>query len=172
LSQNPAKHGPNRFKSYFETHETRLSQLRDSGFVRDDTLAIRRANKQLLLSGEIACLGGIIVRVEKALRVLENNGANSLIETDWYAYNVSLRGGHNIFRYDNQDEDYSFRDGHGDPHHKHIFDWKTGDEEEAKWVGADNWPKLDEVIVEAQNWYWMHKDELSNPDNYPELGLR
>jgi hypothetical protein len=149
-----------------------MAQLRSTGFVGDDTLQLSRATKQFILHGEIACLGSIVIRVEKALRILENNGPNSLIETIWYAYNVSLRGGHNIFRYDNQDEDYRFRKGHGDPHHKHIFDWRTGDEKECKWVGADRWPTLDEVIVESQNWYWEHKKELNNPDGYPELALR
>lgn len=172
MSQNPAKHGPNRLKSYLETHETRLAQLRRDGFVSSNTITLSEANKQIILNGEIACLGGIVIRVEKALRILEDNGANSLIETSWYAYNVSLRGGHNIFRYDNQDEDYSFRDGHLDPHHKHIFDWETGDEEDSKWIGAGNWPKLDEVIVEAQEWYWHHKNQLSAPDSYPDIGIR
>jgi hypothetical protein len=122
--------------------------------------------------GEIACLGSIVIRVEKALRILQADGANSLVEADWYAYNVSVRNQKNIFRYDNQDQDFSFRKDHQDRHHKHVFDWKTGDELAVKWVGAERWPKLNEVIEEARNWYWAHKDELSNPDGYPQIGLR
>jgi len=114
----------------------------------------------------------MVIRVEKGLRILENKGANSLIETSWYAYNVSIRGGHNVFRYDNQDEDYRFRKGHSDPHHKHIFDWVTGDELEIKWIGRNFWPKLDEVIVEAREWYWANKNRLPNSDEYPDLDLR
>lgn len=172
MSQNPPKHGPNRLNGYLETHRTRLAQLKADGFVGNDTLELTRANRQFLLKGEIACQGGVVIRVGKALRILENNGWESLIETDWYAYNVSIRGGHNVFRYDNQDEDYTFRRGHGDPHHKHIFDWRTGDELETKWIGADGWPNLDEVILETRDWYWRHRGELNSPEEYPALGVR
>ncbi|MEL6603743.1 MAG: hypothetical protein AAFP20_11025 [Cyanobacteria bacterium J06614_10] len=172
MSQNPPPHRPNRLKSYLETHETVLAQLRSDGFVGEDNIRLSASSKQLLMYGEIACLGGIVVRVEKALRILESNGSNSLVETDWYAYNVSVRNVANVFRYDNQDVDFTFREGHQDRHHKHVFDWTTGDELEVQWVGADNWPKLNQVIEEARDWYWANKDQLPEPDRYPAIDLR
>lgn len=172
LSQNPPQHRPNRLKSYLETHETVLAQLRRDGFVGEDNISLSAGSEQLLMFGEIACLGGIVIRVEKALRILERNGSRSLVETDWYAYNVSVRNVANIFRYDNQDVDFTFREGHQDRHHKYVFDWTTGDEQEVQWVGADNWPKLNQVIEEALDWYWENRNKLPEPDKYPAINLR
>lgn len=121
--------------------------------------------------GEIGCLGGIVIRVEKRLIVVEGEGVDVAVQTQWYSYNVSIRNGHNIFRYDNQHDDASFRD-HPDPHHKHVFDWRTGDEEEIQWVGAQGWPNLGEVIEEVYEWYWANKEALPHADQYPKIGLR
>jgi hypothetical protein len=96
---------------------------------------------------------------------------NPLVQTVWYSYNVSVRNHFNTFRYDNQDDDFSFRLDHQDAHHKHVFDWQTGNElsDSPIWVGAEKWPLLSQVLEEAEAWYWEHRGYLSQPDNYPDI---
>ncbi len=168
------RHQPNRFQNYFKTHETVLEQFKSRRFVGNDTLEFRPSNCCFLLDGEIGCLGGLVIRVEKLIRIVSQDPQEPLVQTEWYAYNASLRNNHNIFRYDNQDEDFNFRLGHADPHHKHTFDWCTGNElsESPLWVGAEKWPTLGDVLHELEDWYWKHKELLSNPEDYPELDLR
>jgi hypothetical protein len=122
--------------------------------------------------GEISCLGGIVLRVEKCLGIVEGQGMDALIQTAWYSYNASVRGAYNIFRYDNQDEDFSFRPGHQDAHHKHLFDWQTGDETGLEWIGSEAWPTLGQVIEELHQWYWSNRILLPSKHEYPEIGLR
>lgn len=167
------RHGPNRFKAYREIHETVINQFMDSGFVGFETLEFNPIPKGFLLEGEIACQGEIIITVEKFLEILSGEKDNATVQTVWYAYNASVRNRGTIFRYDNQDDDY-LRPGHLDEHHKHLFDWSTGQElaGSPSWVGSNNWPTLGDVIQELEEWYWEHHSELPNPDNYPELGLR
>lgn len=171
MKPNPPKHGPNRFKSYLEVHQTVLEKFKNLDFVSEENLEIQPSNGVFFMIGEISCLGNVVIRVEKELIILEGNDSNALIQTSWYSYNASIRGGHNILRYDNQHEDASFRN-HPDPHHKHVFDWREGDELSIDWVGADNWPNLGEVIQELYDWYWENKIYLMNPDEYSSIGLR
>lgn len=168
---NPPKHGPNRFRKYMEIHTTVLHKFKDSGFVGSENLEIMPSNGFFFMFGEIGCLGGILISVEKQLLIVGSAQSDALVQTSWYSYNASIRGGHNIWRYDNQHEDASFR-GHPDPHHKHIFDWQTGDEIKVDWIGAEGWPNLGEVIQELQDWYWNNRAQLPNVDVYPEIGLR
>ncbi len=176
MTPNPPKYGPNRLKAYLEIHNNVLSQYKNRGFVGPENITSRgffqeNGKGQILISGEIGCSGGIVIGVEKNLSILEVYDADALVQTNWYSYNAFIRNGHNIFRYDNQHEDASFRN-HPDPHHKHIFDWRTGDEIRVDWIGAANWLTLGEVIEELYEWYWTNKDELPNPDAYPEINLR
>ena len=69
------------------------------------------------------------------------------VETRTYEYNVCIEGQGNIFRYDNQHEDFLYP-GHSDPHHRHTFLWPENEEasDSPQWIGANNWPTLAEVI--------------------------
>lgn len=167
------RHGPNRFKNYRETHETVMNQFMGRDFVGSETLTFNPVPRAFLLEGEIACLGEIVVTVEKYIEILEGQGDNATVQTIWYSYNASVSNRGNILRYDNQDYDY-LRPGHLDEHHKHIFDWHSGDEGAGSpiWVGKQNWPTLGDVLQELQDWYWHHRAELPNPDIYPVLGRR
>jgi hypothetical protein len=145
--------------------------MRADGFVGEDTLTLEPLGADMLtMIGEIACLGGIVVRVEKYLEVLEGDALDAYVRTFEYQYNAFVRGRNNILRYDNT---HTY-DGHGDPHHKHMYDWKTGDPlpNFPAWVGESNWPTLGEVIEELRAWYWENRNELPEPDSYPELELR
>lgn len=173
-------HAPNRFASYQEIHETVMDQFLDTGFVVENALLFTRwqafdANlneiPQIRLSGEIACLGKILITVDKYLNILEGSGDNSVVQTVSYAYNVSIQGYGNVFRYDNQDDIFIFNFGHADNHHKHLCDWNTGDPlGEVIWVGYDNWPKLDQVIRESEAWYWENRSNLIFPNEPAEVG--
>jgi hypothetical protein len=88
-----------------------MNQFLDTGFVVENTLLFANwqaldANlneiPQIRLSGEIACLGKILITVDKYLNILEGSGDNSVVQTVSYAYNVSIQGCGNVFRYDNQ----------------------------------------------------------------------
>lgn len=146
-----------------------MDQMRSRGFVGEDTLELEDIGADLLvMSGEIACLGGLVVRVEKYLEVLEGEGDDALVRTVEYKYNAFVRGHNNLLRYDNS---HSFP-GHADSHHKHEFDWRTGRHLPGfpAWVGEDRWPTLGAVLEELELWYWGNREVL--PEGYPELGLR
>jgi hypothetical protein len=115
-----------------------MEKLRGSAFVAADILVFEEVPGAtgIFLSGEVACKGCIVVSVEKFLDVLEGDGPAALVQTEMYTYNVFVRGGHNILRYDNQHPEHLYQ-GHQDPHHKHVFDWRSGDEKEGSptWTG-------------------------------------
>lgn len=150
-----------------------MEKPRASGFVGADTLSFEElaGAAGVFLSGEIACKGQIVISVEKFLAVLEGEGPTALVQTEWYSYNVFVRGWHNILRYDNQHPRLLYP-GHPDPHHKHEFDWRSGEEnrDSPKWVGEEGWPTLGEVIREVERWYWQNRSDLPEPDRYPEIG--
>jgi hypothetical protein len=78
-----------------------------------------------------------------------------------------VRGRHPIFRYDNFHTDWLYP-GHQDEHHKHLFDWKVGEQMEDSpiWIGAEKWPTLSDVINEAGDWYDAHYHELDYPNDF------
>jgi len=167
------KHCSNRFRSYHETHNTVIRQFQARNFIGTETLTFKPTAYGILLQGGIGCLGNIVVQVEKFIEVLNGAGEDAVVQTKWYSYNAFIRGNYNLFRYDNQDNDY-FRPGHRDEHHKHLFDWRTGEElpTSPAWIGADKWPTLGEVLQEVEEWYWQHREDLPNPADYPDLDLR
>ena len=166
-----AKHGPARLRSYYAAHENHMDQMRTDGFIGEDTLVLEPIGAGLLtMVGEIACLGGIVVEVEKYLEVLEGEALDAYVRTFEYKYNAFVRGHNNILRYDNS---HAYA-GHGDPHHKHVYDWKTGEPlpDFPAWVGERDWPTLGEVMEELRMWYWENREDLPEPDGYPELEQR
>jgi hypothetical protein len=174
---NADRHAPNRFHSYCETHETVLEQYKTMRFVGSDNLEFNRytdkntGNFKISLNGKISCLGPIVITVEKILKIVDWYGKDEpVVETLCYAYNVSVSGHGNIFRYDNQDDDY-LRDGHEDAHHKHSFRWISNKEDPNSpiWTGKDNWPTLGQVIQEAHDWYCDNSGTLPNPSSYAEI---
>ncbi len=165
------KHQPNKYGSYVEIHTTVMEKFRAQGFIGSDNLLFESFLLEgFRLRGQIACLGGIVITVDKFIEILEHQGSYGLVQTKWYTYNVSLRGGNNIFRYDNQDKDY-LRPGHQDEHHKHVFNPWNGCEipNSPEWIGLENWPTLGEIIKESQDWYWQHREILNLPDVHGAL---
>ena len=164
------KHGRNSFRGSFDVTCACLEPFLANGFLQANTLVYRTSPGAFKIAGELACLGGIVITVYKSLTVLSGHGVEAIIETDSYAYNGSIRGYGNFLRYDNAHP----HPGHSDDHHRHEFDWKTGDEVAGspKWVGVAGWPHLSEFIEEVQAWYWDHRSALPDPDSYPLVGLR
>lgn len=167
-----SKHCPNRFSNYLKVHTTVIDQFKARDFIGSENLSFQSLDKNIFLEGEIACLGRILVTVHKKLKIVDHE--KQLVQTSCYAYNASIQGAGNLFRYDNQDEDFAFRPGHKDEHHRHDFDWKTDTEciDSPKWIGVDGWLTLGEVIQELSDWYWKSKEDLPFPDDYAVLGLR
>lgn len=167
MSPVSPRHQPTKFEKYCQIHDSYLERFRNEEFIGHDTLVFKEDGSEILLVGEIGCLGQILITVDKTLEVLRSGGGD-LVQTIVYEYNVSVRGFGNVFRYDNSHS----RIGHSDNHHKHEFDWRLNEQGEGKvvWIGAERWPTLAEVIDEAQDWYYVNMDEL--PKGYPELGLR
>jgi hypothetical protein len=146
-------HGPNKFSSYIETHETIMGRFVDGGFVIEDTLNIYPVGARLVvITGSLPCLGDIRLDVRKLLRfVSEVEGPNELVQTVEYNYNASLDIG-NIVRYDSPHPD------HNQFHHVHRFNVFDGDH--IGEVSACAWPTLGDVIGELEGWYY---------DNYHRL---
>ncbi len=119
-----SKHGPNRLLAYIEIHETVLAKLRRGGFVESDNLELLPLPGDVLhMEGEVRCAGGLVITVDKYLRIVDGAGtADPTVQTYSYAYNVSLAGRGNVFRYDNA-HDHA---GHRDRHHRHQYDHRTG----------------------------------------------
>lgn len=167
----PPKHSPTKLSTYVSTHESRMDQFRAGDFVGEDTMAFEfEVAGFLTITGEISCLGNIVVRVEKNLAITEDGTPDPLVHTVDYAYNASVRGHGNILRHDNL---HSYP-GHNDAHHRHEFDWRTGDDlpGSPSWVGADGWPTLSEFLEDVQQWYWQHRHELPEPEKCADLELR
>ena len=167
VPERPARHGPCRFTQYGRVHETTVEQFRASGFVRDDTLVFVDFGSAMELSGEIACLGQLVVRVETFLSVIDHSTCDPVVQTEMYSYAVGVRGVGPVFRYDNQHPGF-LRSGHADPHHRHSYDWPTPREsvDSPEWIGADRWPTLRDVLEEARVWHSDHYGELESPDRF------
>lgn len=145
-----------------------MERFRSEGFVGDDSLSLDHGPHAVRLSGEIACRGEIVITVDKTLRIVDGSGANARVLGVLYSYNVHLRSGTNVLRYDN----VHTHPGQADPYHKHVYDVAGDPEGRAVWVGYENWPTLGDVIEEARTWYETHPEEIENPDAFPHLGVR
>jgi hypothetical protein len=102
-------------------------KFRSTELVGDDTIGLYAYENDLLMQGEIACIGMIVVGVWKLLEYTHDAGCDAKMQTVSYSYNVSIRGMNNVFRYDNQHAEWLYP-RHQDEHHRHAFDWQTGDE--------------------------------------------
>jgi hypothetical protein len=163
-----------------DTHRRIMGQYLLAGdFVHEDTTDFEPAPEGeydvpgILLMGEIGCRGRIVIAVRKFLEILERRSRDAIVETRFYRYNVSVRGVGNIFRYDNGHPGFLYP-GHYDSHHKHVWDFQTGEElpHSPMWIDAHQWPLLNRVIDEAAAWRRNNLSILPDPDRFPELSVR
>ena len=147
-----------------------MGQLRRSGFVGGDTLTLASYPGHFVLSGEISCLGDIVITVSKVLEVLPGGGgpADPRVQTVKYAYNASVRGIGSVLRNDNAHRHM----GHPDEHHRHEYALGATDEPPAIWCGEEGWPSLEGFIQQVSEWYYTHIADLPNADRFAALDLR
>lgn len=149
------KHGPNKLSNYLSTHDTVMGQFREREFVLADDIAVRGLGLEYVkLVGSIRCAGGIVVTVDKTLRILDGEGMNALVENVQYSYNVHVTGRGNVVRYDAPH-------AHRPYHHAHRFDFFNGGDGLIDQLIGDSWPTLGDVLLEAEKWYHEHAAELA-----------
>ncbi len=152
----PAKHAPIPLHRYEAIHETAMRTF--DGFVEEDGLVFEplEGTGTIRLGGEIRCVGGITISVQKLLEVVEGSDRHALVETVAYSYNVRLQGVGNVVRYD------SPHPGHNADHHVHRYDVFGGSRQATTSMhGEKGWPTLSEVIVEAREWYWENHERVA-----------
>lgn len=157
------RHGPNRLQSYLDIHTTVMAQMLYAGQVEEDGLELPNgASGALVFDGELLLRDRRLkVTVTKVLEVLDDTDpSNPLVQTSMYSYNVSLVGYGNVFRYCSPHEDGSGIPHH-EHHHRHQYD-PFGAEPDSYEVsfGGDDWPTLQEVISEADEWYLSNQDRV------------
>ena len=125
----------------------------------DDTLEIVRDKKLPLIyiGGEIFCLGSLKMTVRKTLFVSIIRRVE-YVKTIDYAYNLSLEGIGNIFRYDNE----HVHEGHCFPHHKHVYDPPGKNHRVLEIESEEDWPTLGEALREARQYYWNNLSTSGN----------
>lgn len=154
------RHGPEGLSSYLSNHSTILQQFKARHFVIAGDLELSAFGNRLLeMSSELRCLGGIVLDVRKAIRVVANDGREPRVQTSWYSYNARVQGVGNILRYDAPHT-------HRPIHHVHRFDVFAGDKEGAitETIGGD-WPHVGEVLEELEAFYFEHYDALEHFDS-------
>src|SRR5680860_225078 len=111
---SPGKHGPNRLPNYLAVHHTVMDRLLREGFVLSEDLYFEAGGAGgFLLTGRIDCLGGVYIDVRKHIICVGGVGAERLVQTSEYSYNIVLKGRGNILRYDSPHSD------HHPEHHVH-----------------------------------------------------
>mgnify|MGYP001611148168 CR=1 FL=1 len=150
--QETDRHGWNSFDNYRSVHENRLSRhtFLDPEKPHTVTFNFLRVGGDLVIQivGEIFCLGGIVVEVEKYLETYEAPSGQIFVRGFSYRYNAYLPGKHNLLRFDN---------GHSfDEYHRHEWDWATGKETERCIITRNEFPTLGEVLDELERQYWQH----------------
>ena len=126
-----------------------MRDLIESGFVIEDSCSFTFAEKWFLLTGQIICLAGLIIEVEKRVGILSGKGPSARVKTQSFTYHTWIRGGNNIFRYCSADPP------HRPNPHKHIFEPFDGGKESnvIELVDEEDIPTLGEVIVELRDWH-------------------
>jgi hypothetical protein len=147
------KHAPARYETYFKAHANNMAQLKREGFVLDDNLTVTpiRGTPFLQLTGIIICAGNLKMTVYKRLRAQKIAGVVH-VHTVTYAYNLSLIGAGNIFRYDNMHSHY----GHLTKHHRHQYE-PPNVRKRLEHIGEDGWPTLGDALREARHYVDWHR---------------
>lgn len=140
-----------------------MAKMLYSGQVEEDSLELPNgASGELVITGELLLRDRALkVTVTKVLEVLDDSDpSDPEIQTSSYSYNVSVVGHGNVFRYCSPHEDGSGIPHHLE-HHRHQYD-PFGPNPGTSTVvhGGDDWPTLQEVIQEADEWYLENMDNV------------
>lgn len=154
--QRPDPHDWNSLDNYLAVHDSALKHWADWFIVANSIIPEMIAGDRLRLSGRLLCQDGLYIDVDKTLEVR----ADGWVRTIRYSYHVGFEGPpmRSLFRYDNAHT--YVREGHPDAHHRHAYDWSTGEEIRSPiHVGYENWPHLSDVIEEVYGW-WQQNTQL------------
>lgn len=125
-----------------------MAALVRGGLVVRDTLTFREIYDaqsgglaKVNLRGRVVCTHGVVVIVDKWLRVRRGRGGHYEVLGEFYAYHAYRRGTPPVWlaRYDN---------AHGSDLHRHFFD-SGGRETRVEVVTLESLPRLDFIIREA-----------------------
>ena len=152
-SQGPGeadRHGWNSLENYRNIHENRLNNHSFLDPNRPQTVAFDfftiGGDLFVQVAGEIYCLGGIVVEVEKYLETYEANSGQIFVRSFSYRYNAYITGKHNVLRYDN---------GHDfDEYHRHVWAIETGAEMEERTITRSEFPTLGEMPDELEDMFF------------------
>jgi hypothetical protein len=151
LADVGTKHGPNRRANYERVHDTVIQQFLRGGFVLSEDLRFEEVAGRgyLVLRGEVRCSGGIVLEVEKRIKILDGDGPYAMVQTVQYRYHAYSSGRGNLFRYCGPHDDRPY-------HHVHRYDvfntWSEASIEEI--TDEDEIPTLGEVLGELREMYY------------------
>lgn len=132
------------------------------GFVLTENLRFEHlGNGFVALVGTIDCLGGVVLEVEKLLRVLDGEGADALVQTQRYTYHAHVAGLGNILRYDSPHPD------HNKFHHVHRYPFPADGADEVIELNWEQVPTLGEVIEELREWVYAQWEFLPSLGSNP-----
>lgn len=118
------------------------------GFVvRDGVTFGEPKGGYITVQGQVQCLGGINIDVDKKLRIIGGTGGNTRVKTSEYSYNLSVSGRGNRFRYDSAHN-------HRMHHHVHRFDSEGRETGLYDIYDVNDVPTLGDVIEEAWNYFY------------------
>lgn len=128
-----------------------MAQIEKEGFVVTNGLVWAGAPGFIWLDGQLGCLGGIVITVEKTLVVVDDNDDVPTVQTSEYNYNASVFGRGNIERHDNA----HVHPGHSTAHHWHEFDYQSDCERRGSPFEVKNgdWITLGEFIRKIGAWF-------------------
>lgn len=142
-------HGWASWQEYLNAHNGKLATFADH-FIVEDRLQPTITPELVHWLGELVCVDGIRISVDRRQDVRERHGTIEVITRE-YSYQAIRRTGsttRQILRYDNIGVH-----GHADKHHRHVFD--GGGNETTEWVGKANWPNFGQVLDEIYD-CWSH----------------
>jgi hypothetical protein len=96
------------------------------------------------LIGQVVCLGGILLEVEKVY-ALRRARERDEIRCTVYRYTAYVPGRGKLVRYDNTHRDKP------DEFHRHVYDLNTGEQTSLTLLTREDFPVLTEVLDEVQH---------------------
>lgn len=137
-----------RLENYKRIHSKVMESFIKEGFVISDGITFGEpSGGYITLQGQIHCLGGLQIAVDKRLRILGGTGGHVRVTTAQYSYNVSVSGRGNLIRYDSAHD-------HRPHHHVHRFDSECHLVSVHEIHDENKVPTLGDVITEVRDLYY------------------
>jgi hypothetical protein len=111
-----------------------------------------------LITGDIQCLGAIVVTVFKVLMAVDGEPPDPRVMTIGYSYNVRVQGLGNIVRYDSP-----HAPTHHPFHHVHRYDVFAEPKDEegtVRKIEEGDQPTIGELLTELEDFYYQNIERL------------